>query len=476
MRFVRAIFASAAMMMGLRGIVGVAALLVTFAAAAPASADVITFTPSSYGVTGAGGINFNSAAAGSIGSFTVDGVTFTNLGPSSTSVIQAGSNGQGAMPYNLLPTDQYASVLGGGDLGIKFGSTNTIGFYWGSIDSYNSIEFFDAKNGLVGTLTGAQVSPLADGDHVNYASNQYLTFTDTTGTFSSVQIFSGSNSFEFDNFKAPPVSAVPETSTWAMMILGFFGVGLAAYRRKRNPALRLEPSRAVLHFKSWIPKMKSRLTFAGMALVAAALLSTGAQAVVVNGSFENTTGFVNQGNDTMSLPAGSTTMTGWTVVGGVGASLAWIGPTNPFSLTASNGGYFLDLTDYRDSPPFGGVSQSISTAIGGKYLLSFDLGSSVQYGAPDSIFAAAGSTNGIFTSQNTLNNIWEHEALLFTATSTSTLISLTGSSGSAYIGLDNVNVSSAVPEPSTWAMMILGFFGVGFVAYRRKSRSTMRFA
>jgi len=27
---------------------------------------------------------------------------------------------------------------------------------------------------------------------------------------------------------------------------------------------------------------------------------------------------------------------------------------------------------------------------------------------------------------------------------------------------------SAVPEPSTWAMMVLGFMGVGFLAYRRK--------
>ncbi len=27
---------------------------------------------------------------------------------------------------------------------------------------------------------------------------------------------------------------------------------------------------------------------------------------------------------------------------------------------------------------------------------------------------------------------------------------------------------AAVPEPSTWAMMILGFFGVGFLAYRRR--------
>jgi hypothetical protein len=36
------------------------------------------------------------------------------------------------------------------------------------------------------------------------------------------------------------------------------------------------------------------------------------------------------------------------------------------------------------------------------------------------------------------------------------------------VSLSGANVS-AVPEPSTWAMMILGFFGLGFVAYRRKS-------
>jgi hypothetical protein len=33
------------------------------------------------------------------------------------------------------------------------------------------------------------------------------------------------------------VSAVPESSTWAMMILGFAGVGFAAYRRKNKTAL-----------------------------------------------------------------------------------------------------------------------------------------------------------------------------------------------------------------------------------------------
>jgi hypothetical protein len=32
------------------------------------------------------------------------------------------------------------------------------------------------------------------------------------------------------------------------------------------------------------------------------------------------------------------------------------------------------------------------------------------------------------------------------------------------------NAVGAVPEPSTWAMMIFGFAGVGFTAYRRKSK------
>jgi hypothetical protein len=36
---------------------------------------------------------------------------------------------------------------------------------------------------------------------------------------------------------------------------------------------------------------------------------------------------------------------------------------------------------------------------------------------------------------------------------------------------DTIDNVSAVPEPSTWAMMILGFAGVGFMAYRRRNKS-----
>src|SRR5581483_7885794 len=31
------------------------------------------------------------------------------------------------------------------------------------------------------------------------------------------------------------------------------------------------------------------------------------------------------------------------------------------------------------------------------------------------------------------------------------------------------NSTPAVPEPATWAMMLLGFCGLGFMAYRRKN-------
>lgn len=43
---------------------------------------------------------------------------------------------------------------------------------------------------------------------------------------------------------------------------------------------------------------------------------------------------------------------------------------------------------------------------------------------------------------------------------------------------DNVSldVTAAVPEPSTWAMFILGFAGVGFLAYRRKQKGALNAA
>ncbi len=47
-------------------------------------------------------------------------------------------------------------------------------------------------------------------------------------------------------------------------------------------------------------------------------------------------------------------------------------------------------------------------------------------------------------------------------------------SGSEQEGLDNVKLmTTGVPEPSTWAMLLLGFAGLGLMAYRRKSKPAL---
>ena len=45
-------------------------------------------------------------------------------------------------------------------------------------------------------------------------------------------------------------------------------------------------------------------------------------------------------------------------------------------------------------------------------------------------------------------------------------------SGSLHVTVTADSIS-AVPEPSTWAMMLLGFAGVGFMAYRRRSSAML---
>jgi PEP-CTERM motif len=35
------------------------------------------------------------------------------------------------------------------------------------------------------------------------------------------------------------------------------------------------------------------------------------------------------------------------------------------------------------------------------------------------------------------------------------------------------SISAAVPEPSTWAMLLLGFAGIGFLAYRRNTKPAL---
>ena len=46
-------------------------------------------------------------------------------------------------------------------------------------------------------------------------------------------------------------------------------------------------------------------------------------------------------------------------------------------------------------------------------------------------------------------------------------------SDNAEAGMWSLTPTAAVPEPSTWAMMLFGFTGIGFMAYRRKSKPAL---
>jgi hypothetical protein len=133
--------------------------------------------------------------------------------------------------------------------------------------------------------------------------------------------------------------------------------------------------------------------------------------------------------------------------------LIGISPT----LTAAQGSDFLDLTGSYDSPPYGAVFQTITTSIGQQYQVSFELGSDAYWDAyyGGGTFTApvvAVSLNGVvaFSATNNfpdLSNYWQTWSFYFTATATNTTLMFTGANSSriAYIGLDNVIVTAALP-------------------------------
>ena len=130
----------------------------------------------------------------------------------------------------LGDTLPYMSVEGGGTEQVVFGTPRTsISIYWGSIDGNQGGN--DNLNTLTlgsFTLTGADLvtdGATGTGDQNSPAGNELVTITGlapfTTATFHSTN-----NAFEFSIG-----TAVPEPTTWAMMMLGFAGLGYAAFRR-----------------------------------------------------------------------------------------------------------------------------------------------------------------------------------------------------------------------------------------------------
>jgi hypothetical protein len=210
-------------------IVGLAALVSVTAFCAPAMADTVVFglNGPAVGNQPSGdlpldlGMNFNVTG----------GVTVTSLG-----AFTNGSTDLSVSLWNVTTNTQLAlaTIPQGTPVGNYLFTaisplTLPTGLYQidvlynsNSNTDYNPFEGAGPStsfNSFGGALSFA-------GDYYNLHGNGSL--ATTLDTFSTNQY--GAGTFT--------VTAVPEASTWAMMVLGFGGVGFMAYRRKRGHSFR----------------------------------------------------------------------------------------------------------------------------------------------------------------------------------------------------------------------------------------------
>src|ERR1700722_17773472 len=195
--------------------------------AAVSAAPVVTLTPGPDDP-----LYFEPEAAGQ-DDFTLGGITWNDV--SGTADTEKGSlTDIYAAPLGMGTSQTtgttYMAVEGGGSEMVTFATPQTsLAIYWGSIDgtAQNLNSFAITIDSY--TLTGADLVSMfgasGTGSQTDPQANQLVTITGlgpfTTATFSST-----ANAFEFSIG-----AGVPEASTWAMMGLGFAGLGYAAFRR-----------------------------------------------------------------------------------------------------------------------------------------------------------------------------------------------------------------------------------------------------
>jgi hypothetical protein len=230
--------------------------------------------------------------------------------------------------------------------------------------------------------------------------------------------------------------------------------------------------------------------------LAIALMCTTAHAnLIANGSFETpsvpTGGFINFGT-------GSTSITGWTVVGPQASIVSGSYTSLGLRFPAEDGNQWLDLTGDLSNRSEG-VRQAVATTAGTSYDLSFWVGNQVDpsgfYGATSTVnLSINGGPNLAFTNSGgsgTTSQNWREFTTSFIASSASTTLQflngdpLTDNTN----GLDNIvllegspssggggtstgtggGTPTAVPEPFTPALLGIGLIAVA-ASRRRKSR------
>ena len=182
---------------------------------------------------------FASLSAGE-SDFTLGDVTWS-LVSGSASTEKGSVAGQYAAPLGMGTSTTtgttYMSVQNGGTEQATWATPQTsLSIYWGSIDAMNVDGILNQVSITVDgyTLTGSDLMALGatgNGSQGSPADNEWVTITGLN-PFTKVDFHdAGKNAFEFSL-----ASGVPEPSTWAMMALGFAGIGFLGWRGAPKPA------------------------------------------------------------------------------------------------------------------------------------------------------------------------------------------------------------------------------------------------
>jgi Protein of unknown function (DUF642)/PEP-CTERM motif len=216
-----------------------------------------------------------------------------------------------------------------------------------------------------------------------------------------------------------------------------------------------------------------------LALAAALGLGGAAQAanLVTNGSFEQPN--IVGGNTYVVYDTTQTDIVGWSILAPTPTEWVQLTPDTYAGLRGSEGRQWLDLTGIYGYDK-GVRSASFATTPGATYRITFDVGNYVPFGMSTLGARINGGAEQLFTNASLTpthgpSMSWAAKAFDWVADTTSAQLTFLGRangsfSNNAVIGLDNVRmelVSAPVPEPSAYALMLVGLLACGVYRQRR---------